>query len=146
MPINVYHRDGELQPAIEIKRIEKKISFAATSASHSIQVNHSKIPPDSSMAAPHRSRAVLSREKACQIFCSRGLVYCDRNGKFVQSSSNSLALAYGVSPKTIRDIWNGRTWSHITGPLVKAMMEVSARQSMLHALAAKYTHRAAKYA
>ncbi len=113
-------------------RIEKKISsrYVSYRIAQGTRLNHSKMPPDdTAMAAPHRSRAVLNKEKACQIFCSRGLVYCDQNGKFVQSSSNSLALAYGVSPKTIRDIWNGRTWSHVTGPLVEAMMEVCAQRA-----------------
>ena len=91
-----------------------------------------------SESTPHRSRAVLTKEKACEIFCLRGLVYYDPNGKFVQNSSKILALEYGVSPKTIRDIWNGRTWSHITGHLMPAMIEVCALELFLHALDAKW--------
>ncbi len=81
------------------------------------------------MAAHHRSQAVLTKDMAYRIFCSRGLVYCDKNGKIGQSSSKNLALAFGVRPKTIRDIWNGRIWSHITGPVTKSMMEVCAQQT-----------------
>jgi hypothetical protein len=36
-----------------------------------------------------------------------------------QEVSNSVLLAaqYGVSPKTIRDIWNRKTWAHTTADL-----------------------------
>ena len=34
------------------------------------------------------------------------------------STSSRLAARYGVSPKTIRDIWNGRTWTSVTSRLV----------------------------
>ena len=34
------------------------------------------------------------------------------------STSSRLAERYGVSSKTIRDIWNGRTWRTITAKLV----------------------------
>jgi hypothetical protein len=111
-------------------RIERISCSRCVSIAQRTRVNPFKMSSeDSAMAAPHRSRAILSKEKACQIFCSRGLVYCDQNGRFVQSSSKSLALAFGVSPKTIRDIWNGRTWSHITGPVTRAIIEVYARQT-----------------
>ena len=34
------------------------------------------------------------------------------------STSTKLAAMYGVSPKTIRDVWNGRTWVSATSMLV----------------------------
>ena len=34
-------------------------------------------------------------------------------GKFFENAPHS-AAAYGVSEKTIRDIWSGRTWKHAT--------------------------------
>ncbi len=39
-----------------------------------------------------------------------------------QKVSNSVVLAaqYGVSPKTIRDIWNRKTWAHTTADLFEA--------------------------
>ena len=65
----------------------------------------------------HRSRAVLTREMASTIFCQKGLVFWGQNGKLSLNTSKILAKEYGVSPKTIRDIWNGRTWNHVTASL-----------------------------
>ena len=39
--------------------------------------------------------------------------------KAKNSTSARLAGIYGVSPKTIRDIWNGRTWTSATSLVVK---------------------------
>ena len=38
--------------------------------------------------------------------------------KAKNSTSTQLASIYGVSPKTIRDIWNRRTWTSVTSQLV----------------------------
>jgi hypothetical protein len=32
----------------------------------------------------------------------------------MKGQSAPLAMKYGVSPKTIRDIWNRRTWAYVT--------------------------------
>eukprot|EP00292_Cryptomonas_paramecium_P013209 CAMPEP_0113704574 /NCGR_PEP_ID=MMETSP0038_2-20120614/26599_1 /TAXON_ID=2898 /ORGANISM="Cryptomonas paramecium" /LENGTH=220 /DNA_ID=CAMNT_0000629379 /DNA_START=337 /DNA_END=996 /DNA_ORIENTATION=- /assembly_acc=CAM_ASM_000170 len=32
----------------------------------------------------------------------------------ISASSQNVARIYGVSPKTVRDIWKGRTWNHAT--------------------------------
>ena len=32
------------------------------------------------------------------------------------SSATTVAGAFGVNEKTVRDIWTGRTWSHATSP------------------------------
>ena len=50
-----------------------------------------------------KPRAILTREQVIEIFEFRP------SSVFHRSSSN-VALKYGVSEKTIRDIWNGRTW------------------------------------
>ena len=38
--------------------------------------------------------------------------------KAKNSTSTRLASIYGVSPKTIRDIWNRRTWTSVTSLVV----------------------------
>ena len=38
--------------------------------------------------------------------------------KAKNSTSTQLASIYGVSPKTIRDIWNRRTWTSVTSLVV----------------------------
>ena len=38
--------------------------------------------------------------------------------KTKNSTSTRLASMYGVSPKTIRDVWNGRTWTSVTSQVV----------------------------
>jgi hypothetical protein len=87
--------------------------------------------PENLLVSRHRSRAVLTKEKASKIFCQRGLVFFGKNGKFSQNSSKILALEYGVSPKTIRDIWNGRTWNHATAGL-RRFQEQMAREVTSH--------------
>jgi len=60
----------------------------------------------------NRSKSVLSQETAIEIFLERDVTCLDRFAK-----CHEVALKYGVSPKTIRDIWNGRTWSRATQTL-----------------------------
>lgn len=88
--------------------------------------------PGNSFMSRHRSRAVLTKEKASKIFCQRGLVLFGKNGKFSQNSSKILALEYGVSPKTIRDIWNGRTWNHATAGLREYQEQLAREVTLLH--------------
>ena len=38
----------------------------------------------------------------------------DHNSFKVKGQSAPIAKRYGVSPKTIRDIWNRRTWAYAT--------------------------------
>ena len=58
-----------------------------------------------------KTRAVLSSDQAVDIFkvhlSNQSLKY--KNDK---KSSTQVASAYGVSEKTVRDIWSGRTWFH----------------------------------
>ena len=54
------------------------------------------------------SRAILSEMQANDIYVLK------TSNPTLHISSSVTAQKYGVSPKTIRDIWNGRTWRHIT--------------------------------
>ncbi len=49
-------------------------------------------------------RFILSPEAALDIYASRHI----RSLRF-------LALHYGISDKTVRDVWTGRTWGSVTG-------------------------------
>ena len=60
----------------------------------------------------NKSKSVLSQETAIEIFLERDVTCLDRIAR-----CHEVALKYGVSPKTIRDIWNGRTWSRATQTL-----------------------------
>ena len=53
-------------------------------------------------------RAVLTEKEAIEIYCFKYSLSSS------DLSSNRIARKYGVSPKTIRDIWNGRTWKRST--------------------------------
>ena len=68
-----------------------------------------------------RPRAVLTQEDAIEIYMLRKT---DSNGFGVGSrlTGNTAALSrrYNVSPKTIRDIWNRRTWTPETRPFWEA--------------------------
>ena len=52
-----------------------------------------------------RARAKLTAASAVSIFLSR----FER-----PRSTKTIALAYGISEKTVRDVWNGRTWARVT--------------------------------
>ena len=67
--------------------------------------------PPRSARAP-RSVCILTVEQAATIFLAR----TERTGKRCQVASR-LAQQFGVSPRTVRDIWNLRTWTAATRPL-----------------------------
>ena len=58
-----------------------------------------------------RSRNILSREQAIEIFRLKS------NLRSIGLRTSLIAEQYGVSAKTIRDIWIGRTWYRDTYPL-----------------------------
>ena len=73
------------------------------------------------MPSNARHRLVLT---VCQARDIYGLNYLASNmastpNLLGQEVSNSVLLAaqYGVSPKTIRDIWNRKSWAHSTADL-----------------------------
>jgi hypothetical protein len=60
-------------------------------------------------------KKVLTIEKASQIIRIKQLIQV---GAFRSiASSAAVAREYGVSPKTVRDIWNGRTWRHVAAAI-----------------------------
>jgi hypothetical protein len=63
----------------------------------------------------------LTEEQAMEIYMHK--VASISSGQYSTSPINELAMKgqsaplakqYGVSPKTIRDIWNRRTWAYVT--------------------------------
>ena len=81
---------------------------AARSAHANVRLAGGK-PPRSAPAA--RAVCVLTAEQAVTIFLARK----ERTGKR-GTVANRLACRYGVSPRTVRDIWNLRTWTEATRP------------------------------
>jgi hypothetical protein len=59
-----------------------------------------------------RSRAVLSKEQAIEIFRYK----TNLGNKSMTATSIALANKYNVNSKTIRDIWSGRSWFEATFP------------------------------
>ncbi|EKX44120.1 hypothetical protein GUITHDRAFT_109903 [Guillardia theta CCMP2712] len=57
-------------------------------------------------------RAVISEEIAVEIFAKRKM-----NTKFKTADSCLVANEYGVSSKSVRDVWDRRTWVKATMPL-----------------------------
>jgi hypothetical protein len=75
---------------------------------------------ESGMLGIPRKRAVLTRQQAVEIFNLRGssLIADFSSGHSVISSRSVIVSQwFGVSPKTVRDIWNLRTWRHLTSSL-----------------------------
>ena len=56
----------------------------------------------------HRGRIILNADLAINIYIY-GVVLCNIKGQSVHVGNK-----FGVSPKTVRDIWNHRTWIHCT--------------------------------
>jgi hypothetical protein len=59
-----------------------------------------------------RGVCILTAEEAMTIFVARK----ERSGRRDQVARN-LACRFGVAPRTVRDIWNLRTWADTTRPL-----------------------------
>ena len=59
-----------------------------------------------------RAVCILTAEQAVNIFLARK----ERAGKR-GTVANRLARLHGVAPRTVRDIWNLRTWAEATRPL-----------------------------
>ena len=63
-------------------------------------------------ASAARGVCILTAEEAITIFVARK----ERSGRRDQVARN-LACQFGVAPRTVRDIWNLRTWADTTRPL-----------------------------
>jgi hypothetical protein len=69
-----------------------------------------------------RARIILTAEQAMEIYGLKPAPRSDLLSKQQRTRGLSLPIAkqYGVSPKTIRDIWNRRTWAFATVCLLPA--------------------------
>ena len=67
-----------------------------------------------------RARTVLTKEEVIEIFKFKMKTPASRSKTF---SSAMVGKLFGVSPKTIRDIWVGRTWYHATQHLDPARQD-----------------------
>ncbi|EKX44122.1 hypothetical protein GUITHDRAFT_153064 [Guillardia theta CCMP2712] len=59
-------------------------------------------------------RAVISEEIAVEIFAKRKISF---SSKQKSAHSSLVAAQHGVSPKSVRDVWDRRTWVKATMPL-----------------------------
>ena len=59
-------------------------------------------------------QVILTAEQARSVYCLRSTVTVEgSDGLFVAGKSSLVAEMFGVSPKTIRDVWNRKTWSQV---------------------------------
>ena len=65
-----------------------------------------------------RSNRILTKEQVREIFLLQLNTSELQPVPWSGSPSARLAKQYKVSPKTIRDIWSGRTWTNITSPII----------------------------
>ena len=72
-------------------------------------------------------RIVLTKEHALEIYKLKMSETLSTNAhKPSQSPSRLVAKSYGVSPKTIRDIWNRKTWASVTQHLSHGALDENA--------------------
>ena len=57
-----------------------------------------------------RKGIVLTEEKAVEIYTCK----LDKSESFLRGLSVPVSQVFAVSPKTVRDIWSGRTWAYAT--------------------------------
>ena len=88
------------------------------SKSFSTDNQHSSVKP----VTKHR-RVILTEKQAVQIY-SLKFSAANNNGR-KQNQSSIVAEKYGVSPKTIRDIWNRKTWTLATHQLFRSIEDCS---------------------
>ena len=75
--------------------------------------------------APKKSRIVLTKEVASEIYQHKIRLLTPtsykasiQSGKAsIKGESSKVAKLYGVSSKTIRDVWNHKTWGNATSAL-----------------------------
>eukprot|EP00960_Hanusia_phi_P055172 762900-Hanusia_phi.AAC.1 len=97
----------------------KKRSRSTFNPEHDCEVG---ISSSSSSSKRHESnlpgKIVLTAETACEIYSMRPSRSDDSKGEArAKSHSAEIARKYGVTAKTIRDIWNRSTWSKATRKL-----------------------------
>lgn len=91
---------GMFRPPVMFFNIKRFIKYCFP------QADDVQMSPGCRGCRGHRAR--LTGRDAKEIYLLRCLAQNH------QISSKHIAKKYGVSPKAIRDIWNGRTWKHIT--------------------------------
>ena len=59
-------------------------------------------------------QVILTAEQARSVYALRSTLTAEGPaGHVVAGKSSLVAEMYGVSPKTIRDVWNRKTWSQV---------------------------------
>ena len=101
----------------KLSKFETDVSSSSSLHSSCAEDEHSKSPPTAQkiFKAPSSKRQQLTAVEAAEIFELRPR---SSNSKSLRRGSmlmcKVIAPKYGVSSKTIRDIWRGRTWLHAT--------------------------------
>ena len=76
------------------------------------RTSNSRMAEEAEKAENKDKRAVISKEIAVEIFAKRKM-----NTKYKTADSCLVANEYGVSSKSVRDVWDRRTWVKATMPL-----------------------------
>ena len=79
---------------------------------HHARLSCASTPVGSARYASARGVCILTAEEAIEIFLARK----ERSGRRDMLATR-LANQFGVAPRTVRDIWNLRTWVETTRPL-----------------------------
>ena len=81
------------------------------------QPSSSRKRPAPHARGAHRPRAVLTATQAMQIYLYRPGACEPLPDAVLRGDSRMVGVRFGVSPKTVRDIWARRSWAEETRPL-----------------------------
>jgi hypothetical protein len=94
------------------------------------------------MKAPLKPRVILNDRLAAQIYEEKlalitptSFESCLKDSRIMmKGKSAKVAAKYGVSAKTIRDIWNERTWTYATSAVWRSRSSTHEVSSVLSAV------------
>jgi hypothetical protein len=74
------------------------------------------VTKDATRQSKPMTRNCLSKERAMEVYKRRpDRMSFKKNRRGAMNDCHAVAVEFGVTAKTIRDIWRGRTWGEATG-------------------------------
>jgi len=89
---------------------------SSSDSEDAIRCNDSPAPQSKSTGIPTRPRSSLTSKDVLEIFALRPKMSSGRMARGSMIECKTIAPRYGVTAKTVREIWRGITWTETTMP------------------------------